>query len=281
MKKLLRFLLLIIAASPFGPAQASDCKSLDSLRWLLGDWTADGSKTTFHESWVEVGPRIFQGTGTERAKANGAVNDGEELRLVEMAGEVFYVSKVTHNELPVAFRLNACSDGRFVFDNPAHDFPRRLEYRLQPDGRLAVSVSDGADKGFALDYTRSGTAADASAQVLAADDARFAAMVAADAAGMRRWFAEDVSYVHSTGQVDTRDQLIESIVSGRVRYTAVTPVERQVVFIGEGAAIVRGRGRFQVVAGENPLDLQIRYLAVYGIGNGAWQLRSWQSLRTP
>jgi hypothetical protein len=44
---------------------------------------------------------------------------------------------------------------------------------------------------------------------------------------------------------------------------------------------VRGRGRFQVTAGGNALDLQIRYLAVYGNEDGVWRLRSWQSLRTP
>ena len=106
-------------------------------------------------------------------------------------------------------------------------------------------------------------------------------MVAADPGEMRRWFADDLAYVHSTGQVESRNQLVESITSGRTRYVAVTPVERQVVSLGAGAAIVRGRGRFQVTAGGNALDLQIRYLAVYGKQDGVWRLRSWQSLRIP
>ena len=180
----------------------------------------------------------------------------------------------------MAFRLNECANGRFVFDNPTHDFPRRLEYLLAPDGGLTVSVNDGADKGFRLSYVRSAAPSDA-ATVLAAEDARFAAMVAADSGEMRRWFADDLEYVHSTGQVESRDQLIESITSGRTRYVAVTPAERQVVSLGGDAAIVRGRGRFQVTAGGNALDLQIRYLAVYGKQDGVWRLLSWQSLRTP
>jgi hypothetical protein len=106
-------------------------------------------------------------------------------------------------------------------------------------------------------------------------------MVAADSGTMRRWFADDLEYVHSSGQVESREQLIESITSGRTRYVAVTPAERQVVSLGGDAAIVRGRGRFQVAAAGNALDLQIRYLAVYGRQDGVWRLRSWQSLRTP
>lgn len=281
MKRMFLLLAMTLAATVAVAADAADCEGLERLRWLLGDWTADGSKKSFHESWVEVGPRTFEGTGIERSQADGAVQGAEVLRLVEMAGGVFYLSKVTHNDLPVAFRLNACSDGRFVFENPAHDFPKRLEYRQEPDGRLAVSVTDGADQGFTLNFVRNKTGSDATAPVLASEDARFAAMVAADSAGMRRRFAADLVYVHSSGQVESGEQLIDSIVSGRSRYVAVQPVEREVVLIGDAAAIVRGRGRFQVAVGGNDLDLQIRYLAVYGQVDGAWQLRSWQSLRLP
>jgi len=280
MTRLLPALLLAFATSVATANPAPTCESLGSLRWLLGDWIADGSKTTFHESWTEVAPHTFEGAGIERAKPDGSVKGSEVLRLVEMAGAVFYISKVTHNELPVAFRLNECADGRFVFDNPAHDFPRRLEYVLAPDGRLTVNVSDGSEKGFSLDFARSASPGDP-APVLAAEDARFTAMVTADAGVMRRWFADDLVYVHSTGQVESRDQLIESITSGRTRYVAVTPVERQVVALGPAAALVRGRGRFQVTAAGNALDLQIRYLAVYGNEDGVWRLRSWQSLRAP
>jgi hypothetical protein len=280
MTRLLPAFLLALAASTAAAGSAPSCDSLASLRWLLGDWVADGSNTSFHESWTEVAPHTFEGAGIEHAKPDGAIKGAEVLRLVEMAGGVFYISKVTHNELPVAFRLNQCADGRFVFDNPTHDFPRRLEYLLAPDGGLTVKVSDGADKGFSLNFARSAAPGDA-ATVLAAEDARFAAMVAADSGTMRRWFADDLEYVHSSGQVESRDQLIESITSGRTRYVAVTPAERQVVSLGGDAAIVRGRGRFQVAAAGKALDLQIRYLAVYGKQDGVWRLRSWQSLRTP
>jgi hypothetical protein len=134
------------AAAAAVPAAAADCAALEPLRWLLGDWQAEGSKTRFHESWRELDRQTFSGTGIERAKPDGAVKGAEDLRLVQMGDGVFYVSKVTHNELPVAFRLTTCADGVFVFENPAHDFPRRLEYR-RGDDALTVRVSDGAEQG--------------------------------------------------------------------------------------------------------------------------------------
>lgn len=279
MKRIVPAVLAAIVSFPAVSAEAPGCASLDTMRWLLGDWTADGNDTTFHESWKELGPRTFEGTGVERAKPDGAAKGGESLRLVEMAGGVFYISKVTHNELPVAFRLNVCSDGVFVFDNPEHDFPKRLEYRRQPDGRLKVTVSDGAGKGFALDFARAAASGDDKAAVLQAEDARFAAMIAADADAMRRWFASDLWYVHSSGQVDDREGLIAAIRKGVLRYSAVAPMKRQVILADERTAIVQGTGLFTVAAARAEMNLELRYLAVYARTGGDWQLRAWQSLR--
>jgi hypothetical protein len=251
------------------------------MQWLLGEWQAEGAKTTWRESWVQAGPKTWEGRGIEASREDPSRHSAEELRLVEMGGSVFYLAKVTHNELPIPYRLVECSDVRLVFSNPAHDFPRRLDYVRQPDGRLHVRASDGAGKGFNLEFARQPVAPADSAAVLAAEYARFAAMAAADPEAMRRWLAEDLAYVHSTGAVENREQLIEAIQRDRLRYLAVTPSERHVDFMGTGAAYVRGRARFQVESGSKRLDFDSRYLAVYGLEAGVWRLRAWQSLRVP
>lgn len=269
-------------ASPlWATAGDAACGSLDELRWLLGDWTANGDKTSFHESWREVSPRTFEGTGVERSKADRKLRSGEVLRLVEMAGGVFYISKVTHNDLPVAFRLSECEGGRFVFVNPGHDFPRRIEYEPGGQGRLSVRVNDGAEKGFTLDFARTPESPPSAVPILAAEDARFAAMIAGDPAEIHRWLAPDLEYVHSSGEVENRDQLIEGVVSGRRRYLAIAPGERRVTFLGDGAAVVQGPADVRVVAPAATLDFQIRYLAVYVFVDGNWQLHAWQSSRLP
>lgn len=263
------------------PAGAAGCGTLQSLEWLLGEWVADGAKSTFRETWNARGPRTWEGSGVETPKADPARASAEVLRLVEMAGEVFYVSKVTHNAFPVAFRLIECADGRFAFVNPTHDFPKRLDYVRDGDDRLRVRVSDGADKGFTLDFARVPVPEAGRDAVLAAEDARFAAMVAADSEAMRRWFADDLAYVHSTGVTEGREQLIAAIAGGTLQYLAVEPVERRVVFQGTEAAFVQGVARIKVRSGAQDLDFRARYLAIYGLEGGAWRLRAWQSLRIP
>lgn len=124
---------------------ADACTSLRSAAWLLGHWTGEHGVT---ESWKQAGDRTYEGHGFDGKSS-------ESLRLVEMSGEVFYIAKVAHNELPVAFKLAICGDDLLVFENPDHDFPRRIEYRRDGDA-LIVRVSDGAERGFDLKFFKHG-----------------------------------------------------------------------------------------------------------------------------
>src|SRR5688572_10646205 len=136
------FLCAVCLAAFASAAGADECGSLHSLEWLLGEWVADGDESSFHESWTALGPGTWEGRDVETSTSDPGKQSSEELRLVEMGGHVFYISKVRHNELPVAFRLVACGDGQLAFTNPAHDFPRRLDYTRRPDGHLEVRISD-------------------------------------------------------------------------------------------------------------------------------------------
>lgn len=143
------------------------CTALQDVRWLLGDWrtgSVAGQTSVISESWSEVSASTFEGIGETRDAASGELKSREELRLVEMGSEVFYIAKVGHNALPIAFKLTECSEASAVFENPDHDFPKKLEYQLsdgslgdgQPTGgsELTVTVSDGAEKGFRLRFQR-------------------------------------------------------------------------------------------------------------------------------
>jgi hypothetical protein len=135
-------------------AESPDCTSLDTVAWLVGAWQAESRDRLISETWARVSPITLEGRGVTRSRADGAIRDSEDLRLVAMGDGVFYFAKVSHNERPVAFRLTACAGDTLVFENAAHDFPRRIEYRRVDGARLEVHVSDGADRGFRLDFTR-------------------------------------------------------------------------------------------------------------------------------
>ena len=84
----------------------------------------------------------------------------ETLRLVSMSDGVFYIAKVTENDLPVPFRMTRCADDLAVFENPEHEAPRKLTYKLKRanvnnDDVLEVTVEGGAMKAFTLQFARS------------------------------------------------------------------------------------------------------------------------------
>lgn len=145
---------LLLVAGGTAAAEAPDCTSLAAADWLLGDWAAPSPGGEVVESWAAVSESTWEGRGMSRKAGSDALRTFETLRLVEMSSRVFYVAKVEENELPVAFRLVDCSAGRLVFENPAHDFPQRIAYRLDGEGRLEVTVSDLAGKGFTLNFSR-------------------------------------------------------------------------------------------------------------------------------
>ena len=144
--------LLVAAAC----AQAAPCSNLDPARWLLGEWATESGDQRILEVWREVSAKTFEGRGVTTARTDATVLDGEDLRLVAMLDAVYYVAKVAHNPYPVAFRMTVCEASRLVFENPTHDFPKRLEYALRPDGGLEVTVSDGVERGFKLQFRRPG-----------------------------------------------------------------------------------------------------------------------------
>ena len=138
-----------------GPvAQSAPCNSLDAMHWLLGEWVSREGDKTFTERWKKLSQTTFEGEGITTKGSNPTPVDGEALRLVQMGNGVFYVSKVAHNRLPVAFELTQCEPTHVVFENTTHDFPKRLEYRAIGADTLKVSVTDGGQKGFTLDFER-------------------------------------------------------------------------------------------------------------------------------
>lgn len=144
---------LFVMIAPLS-ALAEACDSLATLQWVLGSWQAENDRILTRESWSRVSPSTYEGRGEVIRKTSGEKDGVETLRLVEMSGGIYYIAKVDHNDLPTAFRALSCSDEAAVFENPEHDFPKRLAYRRKAVDGLVVEVSDGVSRGFTLEFTR-------------------------------------------------------------------------------------------------------------------------------
>ena len=121
---------------------------------------------------------------------------------------------------------------------------------------------------------------DARAEVLAAEDRRYRAMLDADLATLDRLCADDLSYAHSSGVRDTKAEYLAKVASGYYVYRRIDhPVER-VAVVGDSALVV-GRMTADVdVAGE-PRTIDNLALAVWTRAPGRWQLLAYAPTPLP
>lgn len=110
---------------------------------------------------------------------------------------------------------------------------------------------------------------------------RFAAQVNKDYIALEQILADDLVYVHSSGNTDTKASFIQSIKEGKSVYNAIDVKELKVRFYGN-YAVING----VIVITQNPKPdgsptlLSLKYLAVYTKNRRkGWQIHSWQSLK--
>lgn len=134
-------------------ALAQRCNSLADLHWLIGEWKANSNGKIVTETWDETSEITMEGLGMTLSPQDGSTKV-ETLRLLQMKEDIFYIAKVEENQMPVPFQLVRCLPNAAVFQNPQHDFPKQIVYQMTSDKDLKVTVSDGASKGFVLDFVR-------------------------------------------------------------------------------------------------------------------------------
>ena len=116
--------------------------------------------------------------------------------------------------------------------------------------------------------------------VLATQTERFRAIVEADVDTLDAILAPELVYIHSHGGVDTKDEFIESLSSGRVDYLELAPKDVQ-IRLYENSAVVTGDISLRVAAGGQEHQLAMRFTEVYVYNDNRWQLVSWQSTGIP
>ncbi|MCO6472902.1 MAG: DUF6265 family protein [Melioribacteraceae bacterium] len=121
-------------------ASISVGKKLEDLRIFLGRWISQDENSAIIEVWEKAGDFTYEGYSYSINKRDGTKKLTETLRIIEMSDEIFYLAKVKHNEFPVPFKLTESSESKFVFENPGHDFPKRMEYNFLTDEKLEVTV---------------------------------------------------------------------------------------------------------------------------------------------
>jgi len=111
-----------------------------------------------------------------------------------------------------------------------------------------------------------------------ADRTRFAAQVNADVATLEKLLAPELTYIHSSGVLDTKDAYIGAIKSGKSKYKSITPEEVSARTFGD-VSIVTGKATMVLLSDGKDVNLTLRYTDVWVKRDGRWQMVSWHSTR--
>ena len=108
-------------------------------------------------------------------------------------------------------------------------------------------------------------------EVLEVDTQRADAYVNGDVATLERILADDVSYVHPTGKIETKAEVIAGFKAQDRKYKSIKR-DDVVVRIYGNTAIVTGRNSISAEYQGKNYDVQNRFTRVYVKQTGKWQL---------
>lgn len=133
---------------------------IENLAWVSGCWASENKEknSSVSEFWTNVAGQSMLGVG--RTIKNGKTIDYEYLRIIQDDKGIFYIAKPKANAEETPFRLTKMTANEAVFENPAHDFPQKIIYRL--DGTNLFARVEGNNKGkpMGFDFRMSKTKCD-------------------------------------------------------------------------------------------------------------------------
>ena len=118
----------------------------------------------------------------------------------------------------------------------------------------------------------------AEAAVRAAELARFKAQTTGDLKALDALLGDELVYTHSSAAVDSKASYIESMRSGALKYQTIEPREIHVRVFGN-TAVITAAAHITAISKGQPVDNQLRYMDVWVLRDGRWQMVGWQSTR--
>ena len=139
MVRIILFFAMVALLTLDGPAQdaSSTAKpTLDSLSWIAGHWGSERNGRLTEESWMA--PKGGLMLGVNRSVTQTGKTSFEFLRIQVVRDKIVYYASPGGSQ-PTAFPLKSVEENVAVFENPKHDFPQRIIYRLQ-EGQMVARI---------------------------------------------------------------------------------------------------------------------------------------------
>jgi hypothetical protein len=146
------FIVIIAALGLSAFIISDDSKTFKKLYGLTGTWKMNTKRGAVCEEWKKVNKNYLQSKGYMIRGKDTIIS--ERIALTNAKEGIFYTSTVEeqNNKQPVAFKMTGSENNEFVFENPQHDFPKRIVYKLITADSLHAWIDDGTETGKRQDF---------------------------------------------------------------------------------------------------------------------------------
>jgi uncharacterized damage-inducible protein DinB len=134
---------LAFALTPLASNAQTAAEPAGRLAWLAGCWDDVRGGRTVEEQWMAPRGGVLLGMGRTSGGARPA--NYEQMRIEEREGKLVFVARPS-GQPEAAFTQVELTDSLVAFENPTHDFPQRIVYRLKADGSL-LATTEGRERG--------------------------------------------------------------------------------------------------------------------------------------
>ncbi|MGJ7553125.1 nuclear transport factor 2 family protein [Variovorax sp. RB3P1] len=124
-----------------------------------------------------------------------------------------------------------------------------------------------------------GSGASAQPEVAAAAERLRIAMIDPTAAALGALVADDLSYGHSGGKVDTKASFIADLMDGKSDFVTITITEQTIKVVDANTAIVRHSLAADTNDSGKPGKVALKILGVWQKQGGSWKLLARQAVR--
>lgn len=98
------------------------------------------------------------------------------------------------------------------------------------------------------------------------------ALIAADVAEMRRIYADDYVQHGETGNISTRQEVIERLTSGKIRFISMKSTGRSIRLLRDDVAVVHGSEEDEIEQEGQRSTVRYIYMDVVMKREGLWQI---------